>query len=69
MCCVGAVSTIAGSGASTYADGVGTAAAMYGPLGLAMDMNGNLIVADQDNNRIRKLSYSSKYPAMSTSLS
>ena len=64
MCCVGVVSTIAGSGAGASLDGVGTAAAMYYPRGIAMDMTGNLIIADRNNNRIRKLSYSSKYPSI-----
>jgi len=51
------VSTIAGSGAEGYKDGVGTAAQFNGPFGVAVDSSGNVYVADRDNHRIRKIEY------------
>jgi streptogramin lyase len=51
----GVVTTIGGtSGASSGADGVGTSAAFSGPSGIAVDLSGNLFVADTNNNTIRK---------------
>jgi sugar lactone lactonase YvrE len=52
------VSTLAGSGASAYADGNGLAAAFNGPRGIATDAQGNMYVADQANQRIRKITSS-----------
>jgi sugar lactone lactonase YvrE len=49
------VSTLAGSGASGYTDGLGTAARFNRPYGVAVDSAGNVYVADVDNNRIRKI--------------
>ncbi len=51
----GVVTTIAGSGKPAFADGVGTAASFSRPLWVALDKNGNLYMADADNNRIRKI--------------
>ena len=48
------VSTLAGAGYG-YADGQGTLARFYTPIGVAVDGSGNVYVADQDNNRIRKI--------------
>jgi hypothetical protein len=49
----GAVSTLAGSGAAGAADGVGTAATFNTPWGVAVDINGNVFIADTNNNKIR----------------
>jgi sugar lactone lactonase YvrE len=52
----GIVSTLAGSGASGFADGDGIAAKFYAPTGVAVDGSGNIYVADCNNHRIRKIS-------------
>jgi len=51
----GVVTTVAG-GAQGYADGTGTAALFYNPIGVAVDnASGNIYVGDYNNNRIRKI--------------
>jgi sugar lactone lactonase YvrE len=53
----GVVTTLAGTGGQGSADGTGTNASFYYPTGLAVLPNGNIIVADMYNNRIRLLTY------------
>ena len=51
----GVVTTFAGSGSSGSDDGTGTAASFNYPRGVAVDGDGNLYVADTNNNTIRKV--------------
>lgn len=51
----GAVSTIAGSGSRSATDGTGGAASFNTPAGIAVDKSGNIFVADENNNLIRKI--------------
>ncbi|HTD39239.1 MAG TPA: NHL repeat-containing protein [Mucilaginibacter sp.] len=51
----GDVTTIAGSGAKGAKDATGTSASFNTPAGLAIDKSGNIYVADEDNNLIRKI--------------
>jgi serine/threonine-protein kinase len=52
----GVVSTFAGGGVGSNTNGIGTTASFYGPVDVAIDATGNLYVADQNNNLIRKIS-------------
>ena len=51
----GEVSTIAGSGAASFADGAGTIARFNYPQGVTVTSNGIIIVADRENHRIRSI--------------
>jgi mucin-19 len=51
----GLISTVAGNGTTTFADGTGTNATFNQPTGVAIDSSGNIYVADRSNNRIRKI--------------
>lgn len=51
----GTVSTLAGSGVAGTADGVGKAAQFNGPVGLAVDDDGVVYVADTYNDAIRRI--------------
>ena len=51
----GVVSTLAGTGTAEYTDGPGNVAAFNQPQGIAVDISGNVYVADSYNNRIRKI--------------
>jgi sugar lactone lactonase YvrE len=50
----GTTSTLAG-GIKGYADGKGTAAKFYNPIGVVLDGKGNAYIADSGNHRIRKV--------------
>ncbi len=52
------IATVAGNGTNGYSgdDGPATGAQLFDPYGVVLDKSGNLYIADQLNNRIRKVS-------------
>jgi sugar lactone lactonase YvrE len=52
----GQVSTLAGTGAAGFKDGPSAEAEFDGPIGVAIDKQGNTIVADSYNDAIRRIS-------------
>jgi sugar lactone lactonase YvrE len=52
----GTVTTLAGSGSPGKSDGTGRAASFDSPTGVAVDLFGNVYVADTGNNLIRRIS-------------
>ena len=52
---LGDVTTIAGSGAIGSADGIATNASFHYPAIVALDLNNNLFITDEENHKIRKI--------------
>jgi sugar lactone lactonase YvrE len=52
----GVISTLAGSGTATYLDGASNLAGFNSPTAICVDLSNNVYVADNSNNRIRKIS-------------
>lgn len=51
----GEVSTVAGNGSASFADGMGPTASFTLPAGIALDATGTVYIADTGNNSIRKI--------------
>ena len=56
----GVTSTLAGSGANAFADGIGTAASFTSAFGIAIDISGNIYVSEWSGYRIRVISAASR---------
>ena len=65
----GVVTTLAGSGTAGSANGTGPAATFYSPSGVAVDTAGNVYVADDGNNLIRKINSSGLVSTLASSFS
>ncbi len=67
----GNVTTFAGNGSTGSINGIGNASNFSNPAGIAMDAQGNLYIADNSNNLIRKIStfgYSQITPVLPSGL-
>lgn len=51
----GVTTTLAGNGVAGYTNGVGTAASFYSPSDVAVDLQGNVYVAEWQNHCVRKI--------------
>ena len=49
------MTTLAGSGSASYADGAASSASFNYPSGIAVDNNGNVYVGETNNNVIRMI--------------
>ncbi len=58
----GIITTVAGNGAASFTGdgGPATAASLNGPFGVALDLSGNLLIADLGNNRVRKVDHATQ---------
>lgn len=56
----GTVGTLAGSGYVGMTDGTGNSAAFWRPIGITFDLNGNLLVCDNENHRICRVTTAGK---------
>jgi uncharacterized protein (TIGR03437 family) len=67
----GTINTVAGNGTQGFSGdgGLATSASLSGEFGLALDPSGNLLIADSDNNRIRKVAALSPVTPFFTSAS
>lgn len=54
----GQVTTVAGNGSAALVDGDLFSASFHNPCGIAVDVSGNLYVADRENNAIRYVNFS-----------
>ncbi len=57
------VTTLAGAGAASWVDGIGTNAAFNQPIGLSIDVRGNILVVESSNNRVRVMQPTVPCPA------
>ncbi len=60
------VSTIAGSGTQSTADGPGNTASLVLPEGVALDPTGNIYVSEDAGNRIKRVTFQGGDPTLST---
>jgi DNA-binding beta-propeller fold protein YncE len=65
----GIVTTLAGTGSYGDANGAATAAEFASPRGVVTDTNGNVYVADSENNQIRKIDRYGAVSALASGLS
>ena len=67
----GIISTIAGTGTTSYSgdNGAATSAGLNNPRSVALDSSGNIYVADDSDNRVRKVTVSAITPTITPSSS